>query len=434
MNSARSRHILGKMILVIISIIISFVMAELLIRKALPPDTGTSVEHRIPHPIFGWTLEPNANYSNRMPEDTVRVTYNSEGFRDVDHNFENPLNTFRILVLGDSFMEAYNVELSDAFHKQIEQFVREEGFEIEVINQGVGGYGTLQEYLVYRDIGKLYNPNLVLLGFTMGNDLINNSLELESLLRADSMYVESRPFLDVSDPTNWAITVVDYEGALRRYTENKERHNSFLRKLVRQSVLLETLRTVGYNVRNNIQNKLTTREARESQIKRQTTYQEHLYFTSVGMNYCQEPPEFTESWDITKRILARIKGDVENSGGTLVVFALPLIHEVDENEMEAVKKNAPNSETDCLEEAPGYERLKNILNELDIEYVNLLPNFRDVNQDGNSNLYRLSDRHWNEEGHALAAKVVGSYLLQKNLITSSNAAKPNDIDNITSNK
>ncbi|MHC4455101.1 MAG: SGNH/GDSL hydrolase family protein, partial [Planctomycetota bacterium] len=182
MKRVRSKRILGNLTLVVLSLAISFFLAEILLRHVFPIDTGTSHQHRIPHPVFGWVLEPNASYLNRMPEATVRVTYNSKGWRDVEHSLENRHGAFRILVLGDSFMEAFSsVELNDTFHKRIEQFARDKGIDVEDINLGVGGYGTLQEYLVFREVGVLYKPNLVLLGFYIGNDVRNNSIELESI-------------------------------------------------------------------------------------------------------------------------------------------------------------------------------------------------------------------------------------------------------------
>ena len=96
----------------------------------------------------------------------MRVTYNSEGWRDVEHNFENRLGAVRVLVLGDSFMEAYSVELYDAFPRRIEQFASEKGFDIEVINLGVGGYGTLQEYWYFARLGNYMNPTLCYWVFT----------------------------------------------------------------------------------------------------------------------------------------------------------------------------------------------------------------------------------------------------------------------------
>jgi hypothetical protein len=110
--------------------------AELALRSALPLDSRRPFEFRIPHPILGWLLQPNTTYLYKIPEGTVSVTYNSEGWRDVEHGVEKPDGVFRILVLGDSFMEANSVELDNTFHRQVEKLAREAGNNVEVINMG----------------------------------------------------------------------------------------------------------------------------------------------------------------------------------------------------------------------------------------------------------------------------------------------------------
>ena len=396
------------MILVVISLAISSFLAELLLRKEFPIENVTPFQFRIPHPVFGWVLEPGASYINQMPEAGVQVAYNSKGFRDVEHSFKNRHGAFRILVLGDSFMEAYSVELNDAFHKRIEQFLVKKGIDVEVINLGVGGYGTLQEYLVFHEVGQLYKPNLVLIGFYIGNDVSNNSIELESKINSsDPLKVASRPFLDLADSTGWRTTVVDYEGAQARYAAAKLRQNSFLGKLIGQSALLQTLKKAL--------NRFVIRleKSRESQND-----QRERHLAVSGVYYCQEPPEYTKAWDITKQILARIKQDAQSIGSELLVFSVPGFHEVKVGAMEKLIKDAPNHAAPRLEEPPAYERLRTILKELDIEYVDLIPDFSNVMQNGDTNLFWRSDKHWNPEGHALAAKLVGSFLLEKNLLSS----------------
>jgi hypothetical protein len=292
-----------------VSFFISIVLVELLLRYISPVDISNSFKHRIPHPEFGWVLAPNASYLNKMPEDTVRVTYNSAGWRDVEHSFKNNHGLFRVLVLGDSFMEGYSVELGDMFHRQIKQLADKENLDIEAINLGVGGYGTLQEYLVFRDIGQNYKPNIVLLGFYIGNDVKNNSFYLETgylpntkPIQAKGLKESSRPFLDPSDKTTWTISRVDYEGAWRRYSTAKARlaeeaqSESLVKKLVRQSALIQAslhavkqIKTVDRNSDHAI------RDHNGNKAKKKG-------FAVFGANYCQEHPEYTAAWLTTKRI------------------------------------------------------------------------------------------------------------------------------------
>ena len=63
-------------VLPIASFVLTFITAKWIARRIIPIDTGSSFAFRLPHPVLGWSLEPNASYTNRLPEASVKVTYN----------------------------------------------------------------------------------------------------------------------------------------------------------------------------------------------------------------------------------------------------------------------------------------------------------------------------------------------------------------------
>src|SRR5439155_17412844 len=78
---------------------------------------------------------------------------------------------FRILVLGDSFTEGLQVEQDETFPKLLEQRL---GDGVEVLDAGVSAYGTDSELLFWESEGWKYRPDLVLLAFNTGNDILEN--------------------------------------------------------------------------------------------------------------------------------------------------------------------------------------------------------------------------------------------------------------------
>ena len=56
---------------------------------------------------------------------------------------------------------------------------------VEVLNLGVGGYGTAQQLLTLEEDGLRYRPDLVVLGFFLGNDVQNNSRAIETGLQGE---------------------------------------------------------------------------------------------------------------------------------------------------------------------------------------------------------------------------------------------------------
>src|SRR5260370_32867511 len=65
-------------------------------------------------------------------------------------------------MLGDSTTLGWGVKVEDTSAKVLE---RELGPVFEVINSGVGNYGTVQEVAYYKTRGRLFHPDLVLLQF-----------------------------------------------------------------------------------------------------------------------------------------------------------------------------------------------------------------------------------------------------------------------------
>ena len=396
------KRALGNIVLVCVSLGFSLLFAELLLSQFIPLKNNGKFDYRIPHPQFGWVLEPNAQYNYVIPEATVPVTYNADGWRDVKHRVDNSKDIFRTLVLGDSFMEAYSVDLTHAFPRKVESIARHMGAKMEVVNLSVAGYGTLQEYLVYQEIGQAYAPDIILLGFYIANDVANNSAELESLVNPHSLKTDSRPFLDPDDPKHWNIKQVDFEGARRRYDTSKARRGTILEYFEDQWVLGQLAVKATKRIPGIISRMLSGSPSSR-------------FLGLHGASYCNEPVAYTRAWKTTSRILARLQQETRAVGSTLVVFSVPSLQDLNGPYREKVEAKAPHPNTLCFDQAPGYRKLANILDEHDIEFVDLLPEFRKVSNEG-IDLFWKSDRHWNLAGHELAAQRVVAALWEEGLL------------------
>jgi hypothetical protein len=410
-----------KLLVLLASFVAAVLIAETVLRVIRPLDTANSHEFRVPHPRLGWVLQAGASYRNRMPGATSFVTYNSAGFRDVEHAAPIVDGRTRIVVLGDSFMEGYSVELEESFHRLLERRLDEAGRSVETINLGVGGYGTLQQLLLYHEVGRQYAPQLVLLGLYPDNDVRSNSAELEAMLDLRGIKSQSRPFLESGDPGSWSLTAVDYEGALRRYNEGHRRREGFWHRLAARSAL-------SYQVLTGVQGLSRAfagpRPASEPSNDRDERAGQELAMS--GVHYCREPPEYTRGWELTERILMRLKQDVEADGARLAVFTVPAIHEVERLAMQRAADRARFGEL-CLEEAIAYRRLSGLLTRLGIEMIDLLPGFRRVAAEHEEPLFRRGDRHWNPHGHALAAELVSAALIERGLVRRGSESRPGTV-------
>ena len=124
---------------------------------------------------FGLRInEPNARYRHKSRDVEVWFRINGQGLRaDRDFAYPKPPGLLRIVSIGDSFTAGYEVEAEDCFNSVMERELRELGYEVEVLNAGVSGYGNAEAcaYLE-RELLK-YDPDLVLLSF-FNNDLVDN--------------------------------------------------------------------------------------------------------------------------------------------------------------------------------------------------------------------------------------------------------------------
>jgi hypothetical protein len=154
------------------SVALSLIVAEGLAAKFFPQNLGT----------WGMTRDGMTshvpNVSVYLPKFKQQITINSFGMRDREHVLKKPPQTLRILVLGDSFMEANQVAFEDSFASLLEKNLRSRtSRDIEVINASVSGWGTDDELTYLTRYGFQFEPDIVMVGMTLHNDVRDNLAE-----------------------------------------------------------------------------------------------------------------------------------------------------------------------------------------------------------------------------------------------------------------
>ena len=129
-------------------------------------------------PLLGWKLHPHRHGWYVADGVTSPVHITPQGFRDREHPLDKADGMYRIAVLGDEYSEAMALPLTQTWWWQLPRELQRCGFQpdklVEVLNFGVGGYGTAQEYVLLETTAMRYQPDLVLLQFSPG-DVIDNS-------------------------------------------------------------------------------------------------------------------------------------------------------------------------------------------------------------------------------------------------------------------
>ncbi len=154
--------IIGKLSLLLVSIVFTLILAEVLVRVSFPTgnEPGTPAGQLgicfwVHDDILGYRQLPNVNSGWKG----VSVITNSKGIRDNEYTYERQPQKNRILVLGDSYVWGWGVKRQEIFTKLIES----QKENLEVISMGVPGYSTDQELLWFKDEGLKYSPDILLL-------------------------------------------------------------------------------------------------------------------------------------------------------------------------------------------------------------------------------------------------------------------------------
>ena len=145
------------------------------ISKQLFETSGGYVDSK--NPKIGFCFPPNLSYETHFNGSIVYYSHNSLGLRDKEHNITKPDNTFRIIILGDSFTYGYLLNLSDSYPYILSRLLNENpptNLSFEVFNFGIPGYGTEQEVALLEEYGLRYKPDIVVLQ-VLHNDIVTAS-------------------------------------------------------------------------------------------------------------------------------------------------------------------------------------------------------------------------------------------------------------------
>jgi hypothetical protein len=96
---------------------------------------------------------------------------NRDGWRDQDRAIPKPPGVFRIAVIGDSFVEALQVDLEKTFWKILENDLRGRGKPVEVLAFGRSNFDVAQYFETLKHHVRPYRPDVVIVAFFSGNDL-----------------------------------------------------------------------------------------------------------------------------------------------------------------------------------------------------------------------------------------------------------------------
>jgi hypothetical protein len=349
-----------------------------------------------PDPLTGSRLVPGA-HGWQKDEGLAYVRINSQGWRDREHPLAKPAGTYRIAILGDSYAEALQVDMDHAFWALLPERLAACGFaggrRIETLNFGVSGYGTGHELLTLRERVWQYAPDMVLLAFFPGNDVRNNSKALEGERgRAYFSLKDGKLYLDTAfrdDP----LFVEKQQIAAERAWLQDLRLYQLLRRVRAGDI------TKGFHNAPIAAALATGHSLSEPGLDEQVFH-------------APREPKWREAWDITDRLVLATADETKSHGARFVLTILSTPGTVyPDAALRARYAQSLGVKSLFYPE----ERLTRLGAEHGFEVIALAPQMQRVADEEQVFLHGFPNTkrgfgHWNDAGHALAAKLIAARL------------------------
>jgi hypothetical protein len=386
----------------------------------------TVEEHR------GWAGRPYAAGWVR-DEGEAYVQYNSEGFHDREHSQVKPENTLRVALLGDSFTEAVQVPQAQGIAAVIESELKNcptlAGRDVEVINFGVNAYGTDQELITLRERVWDYSPDLVLLNFYTGNDVINNSRTLTQKMVGMTAMDNSaltKPFFVYKDG-DWAVDTSFVNMDTYR-SQQSWWHQAYL-KVQDHLRILQVLKQAKYafalpDQDHERQLFEPTRQSQENpQLASKPTklspltdpeWQNVWKQTEWLVYNTATDPEWQEAWQLTEGLISSIHHEAIAKKANFAVVTVTTALQVNPD-----PNVRHNQEVSGLTDWFYPEKRITALGEREgFSVINLGQPFQAYAEANNVCLHGFDntfpcDGHWNALGHKLAGEIVAKTLCKQ---------------------
>jgi hypothetical protein len=392
------RRLAATLAMVVLSTVAGLALVELAARS-LGCVTRTGGGLNVRDRRFGWGNRADVDTTVRRCvaqtlEFESRVRTNRWGLRGGDVAERPAPGMFRILVLGDSFTHAAQVDDEATFTARLADRLAASGVRAEVLNAGVNGWGTDNAVLYYEQEGYRFEPDLVLLAFDTTNDVYENSRRMLSMraLYADKPYftledgrLERRnfPLPPERDRTTWARAVVGRLMLASQAFSLLSQWPPVLRLLTLPPAIRDAHGVLA--------------EPPEVLLR---TYPEH----------------WREAWRVTRGLVLRLRRALESRGARFAVVVISAKEEVAPARLANSRVVFPSLAKADLDPDKPHRLITSFLSRRGIPTVSLLAPFRErFGADGTPGFFRV-DIHWSPVGHALAADVVAERLTAMGLV------------------
>jgi hypothetical protein len=398
---SKAKQFRAKLLLVLFGLVIGITIAELGLRVLGYSYPGFYQ----PDATRGYALVPGMEGWYRK-EGQAYIRINSAGMRDREHTKAKPADTIRIAVIGDSYAEAFQVPIEQAFWFVMEGKLQANGYapgkQIEVLNFGVSGYGTATELITLRELVWDYAPDIVLLAVTTNNDVSDNSRELKKTDEAPYfVYRDGKLVLDDSFRSSRAFVL--RQSRLSRLGRWIKDHSRCVQAINEAHRAFKTLLASSKS------------SPRTSSVESATGSDTSARSEELGTDNLvyREPdsPLWNNAWLVTEGLILLMRDEVNARGAKFVVVTLSNGVQVvpDPAGREAFMKRVGVKDLFYPD-----NRIRALCIRGSIPVITLAPELQAYAQKSGTFLHGfgsdLGNGHWNASGHRVAGELIAQKL------------------------
>jgi len=358
--------------------VLTLLVAEAALRLFAPQPLLHDPDAFLPDPILGARLRPG--FQDLVITTEFRSTWsiNEDGHRGPRAGDRGAFPT-RILTLGDSFTFGYGVEEEQAWPRRLESLLSAGGApRAEVLNLGVGGYGTWEAIRYLDREASRLRPDLVLLAFYVGNDPHDNR-----------RWYPSVPTFPVGDP---AIGTGDRVESVKRWLGSRLHLYSLVSTRADELLVRAGLRRL-------------------------------VYPFEVDLLRSPPPEGVNAAWEATGAAFRELAHLVQRHGFRLRIVVVPMKHQVDDEFWERLTSRyaslAGAREVRALDRDRPQRIVEDLMMKEGLEWIDLLEGLRKASRSDPIlpvRLYWPRDQHWTPEGHEAAARLIFGRLELEGLV------------------
>lgn len=351
-------------LLIILSTAAALLIAEAGVRLFLPQQLiQLNQDVYTPTDQLGFKLKPNNDITVNRGDGDVRLITDDQGYR-IGTNSQAPADT-RILALGDSFLEALQVEYEQTMTSLMEEKLTQDiGKKVSIINTGVSMYNPNHYLMVARKELARRDFSLVIVFIYMANDVVDEHVPWYPPLAPTTRHTFRIP---QSFSKREIIDSVLYP--INDFLE--QRSHLFVMFKDRGRTLLARLGLSPY------------------------------YFPRVMKSSMAKSPD----WALTVEILKSIEQEARMHETPVVFVLLPASYQVDKKAFDWYV-NSFEIDPEKVDIDQPSRILATSLKRSSLAVFDTMPSLRKAQDEGNLPLYGKVDPHFSPDGH----RVVAQYL------------------------